>query len=205
MITKKQYCFILIFSVILNSCQQKKSDCPQKNGYHLLSNNNRATPYNGYDTLVFISNTGDTAILYGQGKKSYEKLISTVGNPCDNITYHDENLELIFTGNNSVLSKIGLHGYYETETKGLYGELTDFTVNSYTSNGLVNNMTSLIMDTSCLYYSTDTICYSHRRITVNGNIYYCTLNASPPYVYYSPSFGIVRVDSIAGKNWYLKR
>jgi hypothetical protein len=53
------------------ACGDKDDGCEgQKDIYHYLSQDAKSKiPYTGIDTLRFVSNTGDTAICIGQGKK----------------------------------------------------------------------------------------------------------------------------------------
>lgn len=67
--------FSIIAIILLQSCDDKDSS-PCRNSetniyYNIADSNKAKIPYLGTDTLVFISDQGDTAILIGQGKKTY--------------------------------------------------------------------------------------------------------------------------------------
>jgi hypothetical protein len=56
-----------------------------KSYYYLSVTDKAKVPYTGTDTLVFISNTNDTAVCIGQGKKQFYEILSTpkVNGDCD--------------------------------------------------------------------------------------------------------------------------
>lgn len=63
-------------------------------------------PYTGWDTLVFVSDAGDTATLYGQGKRTYfkENIHSTSGYCPKRTIEKYENIEIGFTGMDQIHS-----------------------------------------------------------------------------------------------------
>jgi len=109
--TLKLLCIIAI--ILLQSCDKDSSPCrnSETNIYYNIADSNKAKiPYSGTDTLVFISDQGDTATLVGQGKKTYY-----ITNTRDNsgnadcqwlVNKHYENVEINFAGNNQLLFNI---------------------------------------------------------------------------------------------------
>jgi len=63
-------------------------------------------PYTGWDTLVFVSDVGDTATLYGQGKRTYfkENINSTTGDCPKRTIEKYENTEIGFIGMDQIHS-----------------------------------------------------------------------------------------------------
>lgn len=67
---------ILLLSLFLSSCVKEYDPCdgyePKEYHYFLTSNEKSKIPFkSGYDSMIFISNTGDTAILSGTGVNPY--------------------------------------------------------------------------------------------------------------------------------------
>ncbi len=66
----------VLLSLFLSSCVKEYDPCdgyePKEYHYYLTSNEKNQIPFkSGYDSMVFISNTGDTAILSGSGVIPY--------------------------------------------------------------------------------------------------------------------------------------
>ncbi|MES2727828.1 MAG: hypothetical protein V4643_12040 [Bacteroidota bacterium] len=104
----------ILFLLILfyQSCGKETDGCPDgvNNFYNLTDEEKNKIPYTGTDTLVFVSNQGDTATLIGQGKKQTYTRTTTGGNPdCGSKSYTYENYEKIefsFKGSNIDLNNI---------------------------------------------------------------------------------------------------
>ncbi len=73
--TKLLYISIISLLFIIQACKRNESPCSKytsKSYKFLLADSTKAQiPYTGNETLMFISNLGDTAILTGQGKNDY--------------------------------------------------------------------------------------------------------------------------------------
>lgn len=97
----------------LFSCQPEEN-CPERetkySQYNISEDDKSKIPFTGTDTLVYISNDGDTAILYGRGKKAFidEVVAKTSINPaCPHYDYdYFENIEFLYRGNNAELNRI---------------------------------------------------------------------------------------------------
>ena len=91
---------MLSLLAIITSCSKDPGPCGGQKTYYYLSEEDKAKiPYSGTDTLIFISDQGDTTTLVGQGKKTYYKTMTnnagTVDCPkMENRNY--ENVELVF-------------------------------------------------------------------------------------------------------------
>jgi hypothetical protein len=104
-------------------------------------------PYKGNETLTFISNKGDTAVLVGKGQFfQYPRLRYSGGNDCTNFYHEHAILFTEFVGNNPnfnhlrlevfsleqaiilkpfINNKTGLGDYWNTSRIGLYGYYLD--------------------------------------------------------------------------------
>lgn len=132
------FCFSI--ALVIASCGY---DCPERkavNTNYFISDANRVSiPYrfDGKDTLTYISDGGDTAVLYGVGIKQYFERRSS-----NDETYEDcpsgdldlcENLEYLFEGDkgkglHSLLFRVYLWAPYYTNTSS-YDQLGGFKVN----------------------------------------------------------------------------
>ena len=71
-----------ILLAIITSCSKDPGPCGGQKTYYYLSEADKAkVPYAGTDTLVFVSNTNDTAVCIGQGKKQFFTVEYDSGNP----------------------------------------------------------------------------------------------------------------------------
>jgi hypothetical protein len=71
---KHKISLLLIFFISTFFSCRKDDDTPCDNKdyhYNLSEEDKSKVPYTGYDTLVFVSNTNDTAVCIGQGKKQF--------------------------------------------------------------------------------------------------------------------------------------
>ena len=73
------YLFVLLIIASFTTCKRDSSGpCGGRKSYYNLSDIDEAkVPYTGTDTLVFVSNSNDTAICIGQGKKQFYEILST--------------------------------------------------------------------------------------------------------------------------------
>ena len=180
------FAFLCSSALLFNSCTRRESNCGWENTTNVnqnLSDFNKVSYYTGHDTLVFISNAGDTATLYGQGKQTYFDLTNSGISNADcgstpQYTYHNENLDLVFSGSDNDLYKIEYHGYFD-----LAGQETNLTVDTETGSWGI----------------------TPEKITIKGIEYDCVYSSLVPHTYYSFQFGILRIDSINGKNWTLNK
>lgn len=100
---KIQFLIMLSLLAILTSCSKDPGPCGGQKIYYYLSEEDKAkVAYTGTDTLIFVSNTSDTVVCIGQGKKQfYETYSSPVNNgDCDPATYYYEAFNYRFKTNN---------------------------------------------------------------------------------------------------------
>jgi len=111
--TQKMKLFLLsiLFVMLLQSCTKDNKCSDSKDviiNYNIADSNKAKIPYTGTDTLVFISDKGDTAALIGQGKKTiFNQIIKTVNDDCTKSTiYNYEKMDINFIGENILFNKI---------------------------------------------------------------------------------------------------
>ena len=99
------------------ACGDKDDGCGERKDryYYLSADAKSKIPYTGTDTLVFVSNTGDTARCIGQGTQvTYESVLSA--GPCpgsqeyevNSTSYVGENQEIVIT-NSKLIQDINIH------------------------------------------------------------------------------------------------
>ena len=82
--------------------------------YNVSDADKAKIPYTGTDTLIFKSDAGDTAILYGQGKIDYYITDQKGGGSADcpkTYKYKYENVEVDFTSTNSNLYQLSFTAF----------------------------------------------------------------------------------------------
>ncbi len=175
---------LLLFVMLSQSCS-KTDPCPkgQENYYNLTDEEKSKIPYTGTDTLVFISDKGDTATLIGQGKSQSYKRTTSGGSPdCGAGSYVYENYERIdynYLANNPILNRI------------------DFSLQRYDDNGSFDCMLNgfykfnfRILEASDSLRYKDTVIYKNKTIKCLRMISYT--DPSTNY-YFNYLFGIVKI------------
>ena len=91
--------FLIRLSVVLmlNSCSGDSSCVPEPTKVFLSQFNETAIPYDGLDTLVFINNSGDTAVCVGQGKETFFERIHLYGVDCGQVDRSYESRKIQFS------------------------------------------------------------------------------------------------------------
>jgi len=83
--------------------------------YNIPDSNTAKIPYTGTDTLIFVSDAGDTATLIGQGKNTYYKKKTSVlgcSADCPCLEYASyENVDYVFQGNNNFIQSLAFKIY----------------------------------------------------------------------------------------------
>ncbi len=140
--TQKMKLFLLsiLFVMLLQSCTKDNKCSDSKDviiNYNIADSNEAKIPYTGTDTLVFISDKGDTATLIGQGKKTiYTQIIKSVNDDCTKSTiYNYENLKCIFIGENKFLTNFQYCSYMDNKVQS--PSLTTITL--YSNGNIIAN------------------------------------------------------------------
>ncbi len=214
---KIRFFHVLLFTLLcsitisLSHCKKDKGDpCagyPSKtNNYYVSDDNKSKIPYTGTDTLVFISDVGDTATLYGQGKQTYMQVLSTYSsnNPdCGNISYWNfEHIVLTFIGSNSAINKLvyGLSYPFVFQNNNPPSPITE-------SNALGFEISSgigvLISCGSFTSYANNNINYID-SVAINGLTYKGVNLCDSSKGLYNYQYGILRFKDASHKTWTRK-
>lgn len=168
------YRFLGLFSLMffIQNCSKDPGPCGGQKTYYYLSEEDKAkVPYTGTDTLVFVSNTNDTAVCIGQGKKQFFTVEYDSGNPdCKPPEYYYEAYNYKFIDTNNLLNitlniyKDDLNTYdvlelYANE-KLFYPINLEFLITKYyndsveTNKGIYNTIKIKFSDENVLQYNT---------------------------------------------------
>jgi hypothetical protein len=201
----KNYCFcILGIWVALSSCAGN-NECPdQEPSKHTEYNLNPADvskiPYTGTDTLVFISNTGDTATLYGQGKKQYRQEVATNRSSDPGCPFFDydycERINIKFNGDNPLLKELILSYNVNEESADKASQMTVIVNEATSSRGLI------ALNAENRYADTMTI----KGIIYNGERFMGFRqyeNDSSLIVFYNCRIGLLQLVFFESKSWVL--
>ncbi len=183
--------YITIFSLlfILQACKRNESPCSNytsKSYKFLLADSTKAQiPYTGNETLMFISNQGDTAILIGQGKNDYI-LNSTVnvGNDpaCPKYDgYSFEYLDCEYISSNSnlfhIIYRLNIDKYNDIRINTNLNDITEY-----------NPRLGIYNDTSRYTYSIP----CGNKILLGRKIF--GEKETDPFFIYNKSYGIIRIQ-----------
>lgn len=181
-----QFLLVIIYLLFIFSCKRESpcSNYTSKSYKFLLADSTKAQiPYNGNETLMFISNQGDTAVLIGQGKNNYilKNSINVGTSPdCpqyDNYSY--EYVDLDYKANNENL----FHVFYR------------LSINKYSQNEVTVYLNNVSEYTAYLGLYNDTIGYNKSIKDIKG--YDFDRNDGKPAFVYNKSVGIlqIKIDS----------
>jgi hypothetical protein len=106
--------FCLIGMFALQNCGPKGDGCEEHetvNKYYNISADDKSKiRFTGTDTLVYISTDGDTAVLYGQGKRAFTEKVAEKWDPDPGCSTYDydcfENIEFTYRGSHPDLNYI---------------------------------------------------------------------------------------------------
>jgi hypothetical protein len=191
--TKLISIFLLI--ILAQSCT-KDTNCGDQskieNSYYISADDKSKIPFKGNDTLTYISDAGDTAILIGSGKREFiDKVRTVIGGNADCYKYNVDNNETIsieYTGDNIELNRIKYKIYGNKEKTEI-----EFTINSYYGITYPYNFNTPV------FYTDSTM--------INGNFYYgrpLGLNSSNYKAQYNFNYGFLKIQINGGKVWILK-
>jgi len=188
--TKLISIFLLI--ILAQSCT-KDTNCGDQskieNSYYISADDKSKIPFKGNDTLTYISDAGDTAILIGNGKRAYMDVISKNIGDLECSRYQVENNETVsfeYNGSNSELNKIKYK---------IWGN-KDRTLIEYFVNDVYSN--------DYPYYFNSTKFYTD-SILINGIFYSGIPLDNVKYKgLYNYNFGFFKIEFNGGKVWLLK-
>jgi hypothetical protein len=180
------YRFLGLFSLMffIQNCSKDPGPCGGQKTYYYLSEEDKAkVPYTGTDTLVFVSNTNDTAVCIGKGKKQFFTVDYIGGNPdCEPAEYYYEAYNYKFIDTNNLLN-ITLDIYKDDLVN---NEIMEINANKYKLYPI--NLSFLIEK------------YNDDSLKVNNLIY--PVNKIGSFIKYNLKKGIMYYDE-NGKIWIL--
>lgn len=187
---------ILLLVMLIQSCS-KTDPCPkgQENYYNLTDEEKSKIPYTGTDTLVFISDKGDTATLIGQGKSQSYKRTTSGGNPdCGAGSYVYENYEKVeynYSNMNSELSSVNYQAnvYYLDKSGSISLKINNASFNDYILSNLNND--SKYKDSTLI----NDIYYKGIMLKSDDN----TVN-----ILFNYKYGVLYIKNLDSKNWRRK-
>jgi hypothetical protein len=157
--------------------------------YNVADSNKAKIPYNGTDTLVFVSDKGDTANLYGQTiNQFYYKITQNYGTAdCQkNYTYKYQNINTSFLGNNLKLYSVSFIAYMNEQ-------LTNPSTNSIKI--IIND--SLFGKSNFEYFNSLT--YPDDSVIINGK-YEIGYNFNNS-IFFNFKYGILRIKDSKNNIW----
>ncbi|MES2653956.1 MAG: hypothetical protein V4620_00095 [Bacteroidota bacterium] len=184
----------IIISLLLQSCGKETDGCPQSTNdfYNLTDAEKSKIPYTGTDTLLFISNQGDTATLIGQGKnQTYNNVTVSLGNPDCGGTNSKNYQKVNYSYLNSKMNKISMLNFSlfvdDVSNPNPFDVYVDFVFN----NGVSNY--SFISRTNYLNGQVD---YSDSIIinsTMIKGIKLSSKQDTGSYIFYNKQFGLLEI------------
>jgi len=180
---------ILLLNILAQSCS-KESPCnnytSQTFSYKLSENNKNQIPFKGSDTLRYISNIGDTAILIGQGKNNYilnSKIRVSTNPDCPEYdNYSNEFVDIKYKGTNPNLFEI----FVRYDNQNNWGdEYTNVYLNKLNANYKAYSD----------YYN-DTVRYNQIVNISNKKIFGIIIpgdNNKDPFFIYNKYYGILQI------------
>ncbi|MBP7511686.1 MAG: hypothetical protein KA981_07135 [Bacteroidia bacterium] len=165
---------------------------PQTITYLIEEDAKAKFPFKDKDTQIYISNLGDTAVLFGKLYTWYETNNSSRMVECSKpITTHGEKMSYYATGNNPELNR--MEYILRAKIYNFAGEnVFDYCINENIDGG---SSPKSPMNND-LYY-TDSI------IVFNKYIYGIYLPQDPPIaiLFYNYHFGFLKIEFVSGKTW----
>lgn len=186
---------ILVITALVQSCT-KETNCGDSsdivNNYNISADDKSKIPFKGNDTLVYISDAGDTATLIGTGKKVYiDQVRKDISGNADCPKYTVDNNETIsieYNGNNPELYKVMYKIYGNTEKTEI-----EFTINNLYGITYPYNFNTPVFYTDSV--SIGNKFYIGRPLGIN----------SPNYkALYNFNYGFLKIQLNGGKIWLLR-
>lgn len=161
------------------------------NNYNISADDKSKIPFKGNDTLIYISDAGDTATLIGTGKKVYiDQVRKDISGNADCPKYTEDNNETIsieYNGNNPELYKV-IYKIVASQDK---------TRLIYAINNYMGSLTPYYFN-EITFYSSDVMInnknYKGRQINLLDSV----------NLIYNKDFGFLKIEFVGGKKWLLK-
>jgi hypothetical protein len=195
--------------MLLESCK-KKDTCPEDSHcpYYVTASDKARIPYrtDGLDTLIYTSNTGDTALLLGTGiKNDFAYHIYEQSMVCQSVDYNDyEIIFFTFKGSHPDLPSLTCHYQYSFFTPQGQGYIArsfcKYPVqrgNSYRYDTDNLNDTTLYSDSLILNGSL------YRGTTIVGRGPEANIRDGSLTILYNSKYGVLRIKT-HNQTWTLK-
>jgi hypothetical protein len=174
-------------------CQEEEPS--QHTEYRLSSDDKSRIPFTGTDTLIFVSNLGDTAVLYAEGKEQYMETVSSNRNTDPGCPFFDyayyEHIGFSWKG---------LHPRFRKLRHSYFAKGESFYNQAYLDNEEVGF--------SGLEYANRESAYTE-NILINGTNYKAVsliprANDTAGAILYNYHFGILKIRQQNGTQWTRK-
>ncbi len=191
--TKTKLLSIIGLIMLFENCT-KDANCGDQsdivNTYYISADDKSKIPFKGNDTLTYISDAGDTAILFGSGKREFIDQIrkDISGNAdCPRSTVdNNETISIEYTGDNIELNRIKYKIYGNKERTEI-----EFKFNA--QYGIYYP-----------YYFNSPKFYNDTTL-INGVLYYgLPLDITNYKALYNYEYGFIKIQFNGGKIWLLK-
>jgi hypothetical protein len=180
------------FAKLCRDGKLQKAKKYYSNNYNISADDKSKIPFKGNDTLVYISDVGDTVTLIGKVKRNWiDSKTSNISTNADcprTKTDNNENLEFEYLGNNPELYKVK----FLLDNSELYGVYVSYYINNYSTGGYVKYYSN-----SSYYNETvllDSKLYNVLKVDVSNLI----------YTFYNYNYGFLKIQFQGGKTWTLK-
>ena len=178
--------------MLCQSCK-KDNNCGDTsdvvNNYFISADDKAKIPFKGNDTLVYISDAGDTATLIGEGKntRTEQKITNISGSDCaKNQIDKKETISIEYNGNNNELNKI----LYKISGN------NERTLIEYMVNTVYSNDYPYYFNSDKFYKDSTLIKSIFYSGVILDNINYKAL--------YNFNYGFLKIEFKGGKIWFLK-
>ncbi len=192
--TKTKLLCIIGLIMLFENCSKEPSCSDQSdivNSNYISADDKSKIPFKGNDTLTYISDAGDTAILIGSGKREFiDKVRTVIGGNADCYKYNVDNKEAIIIEYNGSNSELNTIGYALIAAK-------DKTRLNYTINNYTGSLTP--------YYFNEVTFYTSNVVINNKNFTGRQINLLDSVnLIYNRDFGFLKFVFNGGKIWLLK-
>ncbi len=185
----------LIFIIMLTQSCSKDTSCGDAsdivNNYNISADDKSKIPFKGNDTLIYISDAGDTATLIGTGKKAFiDQVRKNISGNADCPRYTVDNNETISIEYSGISNELNNVKYKIVASQ-------DKTRLIYTINNYIGSLTPYYFN-EVSFYTSDVIInnknYKGRQINLLDSV----------NLIYNKDFGFLKIEFIGGKIWLLK-
>ncbi len=157
----KNLIYLSTLLLFISSCSKDPCGSYQSKEYNYFLNDSTKAqiPFNGYDTLTYTSNKGDTALLIGKWKINSidSRKVNTSGNPdCPkNDIYRNEFVDVLYLGSNQNLFSLTfnstVNNWKDEYTKTIINNISEYNGYTYNYNSVLLYTTPVIIGSQTIY------------------------------------------------------